>query len=139
MSEGRTIQLLIAEDNVADVLLMSEALRDLCAVPVEIKTVPDGEQALSLLKIGATFDVVILDLSLPKINGFTVLEKYQAHYPPIVVFSSSWSEADSKRALSLGAREFIRKPSFYDEYIEAVCGIVERWGNPNNTAAAEAP
>jgi two-component system response regulator len=139
MGEGRTIRLLIAEDNVADVLLMTEALRELCAVSVEIKTVSDGEQALSLLKTGMKFDVVILDLSLPKIDGFTVLERYRSHYLPIVVFSSSWNEADSNRALAHGAREFIRKPSFYDEYIEAVCGIVERWGSPNNAAAAEAP
>src|ERR1041384_2535216 len=99
MNEGQTIRLLIAEDNVADVLLMSEALRDLCSVPVQITTAADGERALSLLTSGAQFDVVILDLSLPKVSGFKVLEKYQPKYPPTVVFSSSWNEDDSKLAL----------------------------------------
>lgn len=130
MSESRRIRLLIIEDNVADVLLMREALRELCSMPVEITSVPDGEQALTVLKEGADFDVVILDLALPKMDGHTFLERYRAHFPPIVVFSSSWNNDDSKRALALGAKQFIRKPSTYDEYVEAVCGIVERWGKP---------
>src|SRR5690242_21065695 len=130
MSESRRIRLLIIEDNVADVLLMREALRELCSLPVEITSVPDGEQALGVLKEGTEFDVVILDLALPKMDGHTFLERYKSHYPPIVVFSSSWNNDDSKRALALGAKQFIRKPSTYDEYVEAVCGIVERWGKP---------
>lgn len=130
MSDAQIVRLLIAEDNVADVLLMTEVLRNLCAVTVEITKASDGERALSLLTTGAKFDVVILDLSLPKIDGFTLLERCRPQSLPIAVFSSSWNEADSERALSLGACEFVRKPSFYDEYVEAVCGIVERWGVP---------
>ena len=129
MSESRKIRLLIIEDNVADVLLMREALRELCSFVVEVRSVPDGEEALALLKQGTEFDVVILDLALPKMDGHTFLERYRSHFPPIVVFSSSWNNDDSKRAIALGAKQFVRKPSTYDEYVDAVCGIVERWGN----------
>src|SRR5438552_9283281 len=76
MSESRKIRLLIIEDNVADVLLMREALRELCSLPVEITSVPDGEQALAVLKEGTEFDVVILDLALPKMDGHTFLARY---------------------------------------------------------------
>ena len=130
---------MIVEDNVADVLLMREAIRELCPCPVEIRTVSDGEQALSILKSGLKCDVIILDLSLPRMDGHTFLERYKSPYPPIVIFSSSWNEADSKRALSLGAREFIRKPSTYDRYVESVCGIIEKWGKTDNAEASEIP
>ena len=130
---------MIVEDNVADVLLMREAIREICPCPVEITTVSDGEQALSILTSGLKCDVIILDLSLPKMDGHTFLELYKTNHPPIVIFSSSWNEADSKRALSLGAREFIHKPTTYDGYVESVCGIIEKWGRPDNAEAAEAP
>ena len=133
MGEGRTIRLLIVEDNVADVRLMREALRDACPLPVEITTAQDGERALSLLRAGAKFDVIFLDLNMPRVDGFEVLEQCQPEHAPIVVFTSSWNDADMKRALSLGAQDFIRKPSTYDEYLEAVCGVVERWTGPQPT------
>ena len=56
-----------------------------------------------------------------------LLQRFQPHYPPAVVFRSSWNQDDSKRALGLGAREFIHRPMSHDEYTKAVCGIVERW------------
>jgi two-component system, chemotaxis family, response regulator Rcp1 len=128
MSDEKSVRLLLVEDNVADVLLMREALRELCSIPVEVLNVPDGGDALSLLERGnAHFDLVILDVSLPKMDGFSVLEQYQSSYPPVVVFSSSWDLDDSERALALGAKEFVSKPSTYDAYVEAVCGFVETW------------
>ena len=133
MGEGRTIRLLIVEDNVADVLLMREALLDACPLPVEITTAQDGERALSLLRAGAKFDVIFLDLNMPRVDGFEVLEQCQPKHAPIVVFTSSWNHADMKRVLSLGAQDFIRKPSTYDEYLEAVCGVVERWAGSQPT------
>ena len=136
MGEEKIIRLLIVEDNVADVLLMREALREFCPFPVEITTAEDGQSALSILQSGEKFSVIILDLNMPKIDGFVVLEQSGPTVGPIIVFTSSWSDKDSKRALALGAREFIRKPNTYDGYVEAVCGVVERWAMSNDAEAA---
>ena len=135
MSGQRRTRLLIVEDNIADVLLMREALFEFFPYPVDITTVSDGGEALAILSQGAQFDVVILDLSLPKVGGHAFLERYKSSYPPIAVFTSSWNPDDGKRALALGACDFVRKPISYDAYVQSVCGIVERWGN---TRPAEA-
>ena len=129
MSETRTLRVLVIEDNIADVLLMREALKEFLEMPVEITNVVDGAEALAVLGSGHKFDVVILDLNLPGMDGHSFLERYKNSYPPIAVFTSSWNPRDEKRALALGAREFVRKPMTYEEYIQAVCHIVERWGN----------
>ena len=126
MNSTKTIHLLIVEDNIADIVLMSEALQEFCASPFEITKAADGEEALSLLSEGAKFDVIILDLNLPKVGGHAFLERYNSPYPPIAVFTSSWNEDEAKRALALGAREVVHKPTSYDEYAQAVCGMVLR-------------
>ena len=128
MASTGTIRLLIVEDNIADVLLIREALRGFFHKQIDIVTASNGAEALSVLDKQIDFNVVILDLNLPKVDGYAFLERYHQTYPPIVVFTSSWNEVDEKRAVALGAREFVRKPMSYDGYVKAVCGIVERWG-----------
>ncbi len=125
----RPARLLIVEDNMAEITLVRHAIQEACATPVEIVSVLYGEDALLLLETDAKFDLVILDLSLPKMSGHAMLQQYKPHYPPTVVFTSSLNERAAERAIALGAREFIRKPSNYDEYIQAICGMIERWGS----------
>ena len=138
MEQSKSIRLLIVEDNIADVLLMREALRDYYNAPVEVTSVTDGAEALALLNSGTKFDVLILDLNLPKVSGFEFLERYKTTYPPIVVFTSSWSDYDERRALKLGARQFVRKPISYQGYLDAVCGIVRQWGSEAATSSGTA-
>ena len=139
MNSAKTIHLLIVEDNIADIVLMCEVLQEFYASPFEITTAANGEEALSLLSEGPKFDVVILDLNLPKVGGHAFLERYNSSYPPVAVFTSSWNEDEAKRALALGAREVIHKPTSYDEYVQAVCGMVLRWGVNKGADTAEAP
>jgi len=127
---------LLIEDNPADVLMVREALRA-SAIPADVMIAYDGEQALRLLgEMRFKPDFVILDLSLPKYDGLTVLEKYRAQDgPPVVVFTRSRNEHEKQRALALGARDYVTKPTAFKPFMEAVQGIVERWGN----AAAAIP
>jgi CheY-like chemotaxis protein len=115
------------EDNEADVCLMLEALRECYPQPVTLASVEDGREALVLLNTGAQFDLIVLDLNLPRLDGYEFLQQRPALEVPVIVFSSSWNEEDARHAVALGAREFIRKPSNYAEYVEAVCGFVGRW------------
>jgi DNA-binding response OmpR family regulator len=56
----------------------------------------------------------------------------------VVIFTSSWNDAEKTRALSMGAREYVIKPMDLDEYSSAVRGMVEKWAlrNEKNAAAA---
>ena len=123
----KPIEVLLVEDNAGDTLLTLQAC-DRSSTPVKFHLARDGEQALSLLD-GKVFepDLVILDLNLPKLSGYDVLERCHPDNVPVVVFSSSWTPADARRSLELGAREFISKPAEFNAFTEAVRGMVEKW------------
>ncbi len=122
------ISILLIEDNPGDVLQIENALKA-CEIPAEIMVVGDGEKALSLLKNEEIDpDLVILDLSIPKVSGIAVLEQYQPkEKPPVVVFSSTWAETEIGQALALGARAVVHKPIHPQAFIDAVCGLVRKW------------
>src|ERR1700730_12715298 len=123
------VTILLVEDAAGDTLLIKEAL-ETCSVPVALTVAEDGETALSLLTKGEIKpDLVILDLNIPKVSGISVLEQYHPkEKPPIVVFSSTWSQTDIQRAIALGAREVVHKPMDVQVFMDAVRGIVRKWG-----------
>jgi DNA-binding response OmpR family regulator len=128
--------LLLAEDNPGDVLLVREALRT-STIAADLAVAYDGEQALRSLA-SQRFDLVILDLNLPKNDGHAILQKYARleGSPPIVVFTSSSSPSDRERALAVGAKEYVVKPSGLDDFMKAVQAILERWSNPSTSRVA---
>jgi DNA-binding response OmpR family regulator len=134
----KPLAILLIEDDPGDTRLVEEALKT-CPVPVQLTVAADGETALSLLtKEEVKPDLVILDLSIPKVPGLSVLEQYQPKgKPPIVVFSSTWGQIDIQRALALGAREVVHKPMDVQAFIDAVCGMVRRWALGYPPSAAE--
>ncbi len=142
-TEGGTIEtiqtpseVLLVEDSAGDALLIEQALAD-CPTPVNLHIARDGEQALQVIE-NAHFvpDLVILDLNIPKISGYAVLAWYPVKKTPIVVFSASQNEADVRRVLSLGAKEFVHKPLSLDDYKTAVIGMVQKWAG-RDTASIE--
>lgn len=75
----------------------------------------DGEEAYNLLTQPELPDLVLLDVLLPKMSGFDVLEKLKATgkpLPRIIVFSNFAQKADVERARSLGAIDYIVKAAF---------------------------
>jgi CheY-like chemotaxis protein len=127
-------EVFLIEDNPADVLLTREALSKY-PIPLKIRVAKDGEQALVTLSASdCKPNLIILDLNMPKIDGHTVLERYKNKNVPVVIFSSGWNEAEVRRALALGAREYVKKPMGFRPFVDAVSGIVDRWlgreGNP---------
>jgi len=129
------IEVLLVEDNPADVLLVRVALSQL-SLPLKLSVAKDGEQALKMLN-SADFhpQLVILDLNMPRVDGQTVLQEYQPSQIPVVIFSSSQNKAEVQRALSLGAREYVQKPLGFEPYAEAVRGIINRWAAPQQPAS----
>jgi len=134
----KPMEILLVEDNAGDAVLMRQVMGE-SKIPVKLHIARDGEQALNILSDGDFRpDLIILDLNLPRIPGSVVLERFKSENIPIVVFSSSWNDAEIENALKLGAREFIQKPTDIQEFIDAVCGIIQKWSVPEENGAASA-
>jgi DNA-binding response OmpR family regulator len=122
------LHILLVEDNPADVLLVREAIRT-STIDADVLIAYDGEQALSLLEHQSVApDAIVLDLNLPGMDGFAVLEKYRPKdKPPVMVLTSSDRSEDRKRALDLGAKYYVVKPPTFSEFIQTVQGALMRW------------
>jgi CheY-like chemotaxis protein len=120
-------EVLLVEDNAGDALLVRQALSE-CPEPVHLRIARDGEQALQMLQEPDFVpDLIILDLNVPKISGYGVLESHLPWKTSVVVFSASRNEADVGRALLLGAKDFVPKPLDIDDYKTAVAGMIHKW------------
>lgn len=141
-----TSEVLLVDDNMADIYLASEALRmnpDLC----HVAAVGDGEEALAYLRHEGLYansvcpDVVILDLNLPKKSGEVVLAEVRSDQSlrkiPVVIFSSSRSNQDIVRSYALGANCYLSKPSNLTEFVSTVQLIVNFFGASNGDAKGD--
>jgi DNA-binding response OmpR family regulator len=72
--------------------------------------------------LGRTYDLVLLDLVLPQLNGLAVLERVQADKPelPVIVVSARGDVATKLRAFELGARDYVEKPFSLDELLARI-------------------
>ena len=121
------LDVLLVEDNEGDVSLVKQSLLE-CGLVVCLTVARDGQEALRILSNASYVpQLVILDLNLPRVPGLMVLERTQQQDVPFVIFSSSCNSAETKRALQLGARACIQKPSEISAFIAAVCSMVARW------------
>jgi len=133
---GPVRRILIVEDNRGDVLLVEVALRE-AGLQFELIHLADGEKAVDyLLKLGnghggSSIDLVLLDLNLPKRDGWEVLETLRSvtlkHPVPVMILSSSSAPHDIAHAERLGVSKYIRKPSTLDEYLAIGQAIKELW------------
>ena len=130
-----TAHILLVEDNAGDTLLIQQALTS-CPIPIKLHIARDGEQGLAMLA-AADFapSLIMLDLNMPRIGGFTFLQRYQPRDIPVVVFSVSPLETDKEFALELGAREYVQKPIELEAFKDVVCQMVVNWVGQKETAA----
>jgi two-component system, response regulator len=120
---------LLVEDNPDDVALTLLAFKEI-RFPYKVDVARDGVEALDYLfgrgkyadKKPATPFLVLLDLNLPKIDGFEVLKKIRSDpwlkYLFVAILSSSDEEQDRTHATGLGAHIFLRKAIDYDDFIK---------------------
>jgi chemotaxis family two-component system response regulator Rcp1 len=128
--------ILLVEDSAGDTLLVQQAL-DSCPIPIKLHIARDGQQGLAILAAADfTPSLIILDLNMPRISGFTFLQRYQPRDIPIVVFSVSPVQTDRQYALELGASEYVQKPIDLDRFTDVVCQIVLNWLGQKETSAA---
>ena len=132
MEQARAI--LLVEDNDDDIVLTQRAFaRNNIANPLVVAR--DGAEAIDLLTrddgLETTPVLVLLDLKLPKLDGFEVLRRLRAspgtRYVPVVMLTSSRSEEDVVSAYDNGANSFIRKPVDFERFLEIVKEIGLYW------------
>jgi len=124
--------LLVIEDNDGDVFLIKRSLQE-NNIPVDVTVCSDGESAVRLLNslemTERSPDAIIIDLSIPRIDGLDVLHKI-LHRPayvgtPIMVFTSSPSPSDKHRVELLAGARYVQKPSGLDNFLREVAENVK--------------
>jgi CheY-like chemotaxis protein len=120
------IEVLFIEDSAGDALLMRQILSEF-SVPVNLRLARDAKQALIILDSGYQPGLIILDLNIPGVPGYALLEQLPSRKIPVVIFSSSSDPTDVQRSLALGAREYVQKPSDLDAYKDSVWRIIDKW------------
>jgi chemotaxis family two-component system response regulator Rcp1 len=130
------IEILLVEDSPGDVLLTREALRD-AKMRLNLQVAVDGEEAMALLRHEGKYvaaprpDLVLLDLNLPKKDGREVLQEIKADSNlaiiPVVILTTSASEADILRSYQLHANCFVTKPVDLKQFLIVVKSIDNFW------------
>lgn len=122
--EGKKI-LLVEDDNFLSELL----LKKLAENKAEAVRAADGEEAINILKSSPKFDLVLLDLMLPKVGGFEVMEAINADEKikgtPVIILSNLGQKNDVEKGVSLGAKKFLVKAILsLDEIINSAAEVV---------------
>ena len=112
MSKG---QILVVDDEHGIRTLLSEVLN---IAGFQVTMAADGLDALNQIRKNK-FDLVLLDVNLPKVDGFAILEKIRASAPtqPIIMISARTEKDDVTHGLRLGADDYIRKPFSVEELV----------------------
>jgi len=137
----RPVQVLLIEDNPGDVFLFKQAIEQQSNVPVHVEVIVDGETAIEALRDDPSGpDLILLDLNLPKLNGFEILQKLKENgrQVPVLVLTSSDSLRDLRAAYRLGASAYVMKPNDLDGIMRIVKGICSLWLEPIKLANARA-
>ena len=99
-----------------------------------VDSVFDGEEALDYLKYGE-YDLVILDIMLPKINGFEVIKELRnkGNHTSVLMLTARDSADDKVKGLDLGADDYLVKPFDFNELLARMRAVVRRkYGNSSN-------
>jgi len=140
--------ILLVEDNADDEALTMRALKK-NNITNQIVIARDGVEALDyLFATGAHAGrdasvqpaVVLLDLKLPKLDGFEVLRKLRSDHRtrllPVVILTSSKEQQDIANGYGLGANSYVRKPVDFEHFVEAVRQLGLYWLILNERTAA---
>ena len=131
--------ILLVEDNSDDEALTLRALKK-NNIRNEVVVARDGAEALDYLfgtgayanrDLSVMPQIILLDLKLPKVDGFEVLNRVRSEeitkFLPVVILTTSNEDQDRIRGYGLGANSFVRKPVEFDKFIEAVRQLGLYW------------
>ncbi|HCT84177.1 MAG TPA: response regulator [Candidatus Margulisbacteria bacterium] len=133
---GKTIEILLIEDNPGDVRLTREVLKESNARN-KLSVASDGEEAMDFLYKRGKYseapvpDLILLDLNLPKKDGREVLAEIKNDKDlkriPVIVLTTSRNQKDIINAYQLNANCYITKPVDLEQFIKVIKGIESFW------------
>ncbi len=130
------VRILLMEDDLGDVELIREGLRD-AKITLEMEHVADGEEGMRYLRREGKYadatrpDIVLLDLNMPRKDGREVLREIRADATlrglPVIVLTTSDAETDIVRSYDMGANCYVKKPLGLEEFLAVVKSIEGFW------------
>jgi CheY-like chemotaxis protein len=130
------IDILLVEDNAGDARLIREALGEVSKT-ARLHVVENGVEAIEFLERQGRFadaprpQLVLLDLTLPKMNGREVLARIKAdpqlQMIPVIIMTSSRAESDLVTCYQLKANAYLRKPDNLSEFEQLVKSLNDFW------------
>lgn len=130
------INILIVEDNYADIRLVREVFKE-GKLYVNLDAVNDGIEAMAYLRKEDKYkdanrpDIILLDLNMPRKNGYEVLEEVKLDDDlkriPVIVMTISKAEEDVLKSYNLHANAYIVKPVGLNQFIEVIRSLEGFW------------
>ncbi|HBY3334364.1 response regulator transcription factor [Clostridioides difficile] len=119
------MKVLIVEDN----KILLESVVEELSKHFETEKCEDGEEALYLIDQNI-YDLVILDLMLPNINGFDILKKMRINNidTPVLILTAKETLDDKVEAFTIGANDYLTKPFYMEELVARVYAILRTNG-----------
>jgi len=129
----RPLSIFLAEDNADDIEITKRAFAK-CGIASRLIVARDGEEAIRLLAEtvhAGTTDLAMLDIKLPRLNGFEVLAHIRADKSlaalPVIMLSASAHEEDIERSYRLGANTYVQKPVAFEAFVETLDTLCRYW------------
>lgn len=139
MKKERTIEILIADDDAEDRMLIIDALKE-NRLKNSIQQVEDGEELLQYLRNKGKYTdaekypnpgIILLDLNMPKMDGREALKEIKSdkklHSIPIIVLTTSKAEEDILKTYNLGVNSFITKPVKFSAMVDVIKTLNKYW------------
>lgn len=123
------MKILVVEDNKK---LLEGIVKEISS-HFQCESCEDGEEALYLIKQDI-YDLVVLDLMLPNLNGLDILKKMRDNYidTPVIILTAKESLDDKVGAFSIGANDYLTKPFYVEELIARIYAILRTNGKIND-------
>lgn len=132
----RPVEILLVEDNEADIRLTQEGIKE-AKIRNNLHIVRDGEEAMNFLQNkeqyqnAVTPDLILMDLNLPKKDGRELLKEIKNDETlapiPVVVLTTSEAEKDIIKSYKLHANCYVTKPMSLDQFVEVIMAIENFW------------
>jgi CheY-like chemotaxis protein len=133
---SKPIEILLVEDNPGDVRLTKESLYD-ARIHNNMIVASDGLEAMACLRREGEYaeatrpDLILLDLNLPRMNGFEVLNEIKEDPAlkriPVVVLTTSQAEQDIIQSYDLYANAYVTKPVDLEQFVKVLKSIEDFW------------
>ena len=147
VKDDGALNILLVEDNPNDEFLFREAVNGITDKH-HIYVVKNGGEAIQFEKKTATPlrfipNIVFLDLNLPELHGFDVLQSFKKKHVwndvPVVILTSSLNNVDIERAYQLNAASFIRKCFDFKTFQDQIRQTIQYWANVARLPQANIP